>query len=49
MASDPITSWRIDGETMETLQDFIFLGPQITVDSDYRHEIKDACSLEEKL
>ena len=49
MASDPITSWRIDGETMETLQDFIFLGPQITVDSDYKHEIKDACSLEEKL
>ena len=49
MASDPITSWRIDGETMETLQDFIFLGPQITVDSDYRHEIKDAFSLEEKL
>ena len=49
MASDPITSWHIDGETMETLKDFIFLGPKITIDSDYRHEIKDACSLEENL
>ena len=49
MASGPITSWHIDGETMETLKDFTFLGPKITIDSDYRHEMKDACSLEKKL
>ena len=49
MASDPISLWHIDGETMKTLKDFIFLSPKITADSDYRHEIKDACSLEEKL
>ena len=36
----PITSWQIDGETMETLTDFIFLGSKITADSGYRHEIK---------
>ena len=40
MASGPITSWQIDGETMETVTDFIFLGSKITVDSDYIHEIK---------
>ena len=40
MASSPITSWRIDGETMETVTDFIFLGSKITVDSDCSHEIK---------
>ena len=40
MASDPITSWRIDGETMETVTDFIFLGSKITADCDYTHEIK---------
>ena len=40
MASDPITSWQIDGETMETVADFIFWGPQITADGDCRHEIK---------
>ena len=40
MASDPITSWQIDGETMETVTDFIFLGSKITVDSDSSHEIK---------
>ena len=40
MASDPITSWQIDGETMETVTDFIFLGPQITVDGDCCHEVK---------
>ena len=40
MASDPITSWQIDGETMESVTDFIFLGFQITADGDYRHEIK---------
>ena len=40
MASDPITSWQIDGETVETVTDFIFLGSQITADGDYSHEIK---------
>ena len=40
MASDPITSWQIDGETMETLTDFISGGSKITVDGDYSHEIK---------
>ena len=40
MASDPITSWQIDRETMETVTDFIFLGSKITVDSDCSHEIK---------
>ena len=49
MASGPITSWKIDGETMETVTDFIFLGSKITANGDYSHEIKDACSLEEKL
>ena len=45
MASSPITSWQIDGETMETETDFIFLGSKITADV----KLKDACSLEEKL
>ena len=40
MASGPITSWKIDGETMETVANFIFLGSKITVDSDHSHEIK---------
>ena len=40
MASSPITSWQIDGETVETVADFIFLGSQITADGDYSHEIK---------
>ena len=40
MASDPITSWQIDGETMETVTDFIFLGSQITSGGDCSHEIK---------
>ena len=40
MASSPITSWQIDGETMETVTYFIFLGSKITVDSDCSHEIK---------
>ena len=40
MASGPITSWQIDGETMETVTDFIFLGSRITADGDYSHEIK---------
>ena len=45
LASGPITSWQIDGETMETVTDFIFLGSKITADGDYSHEY----SLEEKL
>ena len=49
MASGPITSWEIDGETVETVSDFIFLGSKITADGDCSHEIKDAYSLEEKL
>ena len=40
MASGPITSWQIDGETMETVRDFIFLGSNITADGDRNHEIK---------
>ena len=40
MASNPITSWKIDGETMETVTDFIFLGSKITADGDCSHEIK---------
>ena len=40
MVSGPITSWQIDGETMETVTDFIFLGSKITADGDYSHEIK---------
>ena len=49
MASGPITSWEIDGETVETVSDFIFLGSKITAYGDYSHEIKDAYSLEGKL
>ena len=40
MASGPITSWHIDGETVETVRDFIFLGSKITANSDYSHKIK---------
>ena len=40
MASSPITSWQIDGETMKTVTDFIFLGSKITADGDCSHEIK---------
>ena len=40
MASGPITSWQIDGETMETVRDFLFLGSKITADGDCSHEIK---------
>ena len=40
MASSPITSWQIDGETVETVRDFIFLGSRITADGDCSHEIK---------
>ena len=49
MGSCPITSWQVNGETMETEVDFIFLGSKITTDGDCNHEIKDAFSLEEKL
>ena len=49
MASVPITSWEIDGETMETVTDFILGGSKITADGDCSHEIKTLCSLEEKL
>ena len=49
MASSPITSWQIDGEPVETVADFIFLGSKITADGDWSHEIKDAYFLEEKL
>ena len=49
MASGPTTSWEIDGETVETVSDFIFLGSKITEDGDCSHEIKDAYSLEAKL
>ena len=48
MASNPITSWQIDGEIMKTVTDFLFLGSKITVDGDCSHEIKRH-SLEEKL
>ena len=49
MVSSPITSWQIDGETVETVADFIFLGYKITADGDYNHEIKKWLLLEEKL
>ena len=48
MASGPITSWQIDGETMETTRDFIFLGSKITVDSDCSHEIRRCLFLRRK-
>ena len=49
MASGPITSWQIDGETVETVSDFILGGSKITADSDCSHEIKRRYSLEGKL
>ena len=49
MASGPITSWEIDGETVETVADFISGGSKITADGDCSHEIKRCCSLEGKL
>ena len=49
MATGPTTSWEIDGETVETVSDFIFWGSKITVDSDCSYKLKDAYSLEEKL
>ena len=49
MASAPITSWQIDGETMETARDFIFLGSKITADGDCSHEIKRCLLLGRKV
>ena len=49
LASGPITSWEIDGETVEIVSDFIFLGSKITADSDCTMKLKDAYSLEGKL
>ena len=49
MASGPITSWQIDGETMETVRDFIFWGSKILQMLTSAMKLKDACSLEEKL
>ena len=49
MVSSPITSWQIDGETMETVTDFIFMGSKITADGDCSHEIKRHLLLERKV
>ena len=49
MASSPIITWQIDGETTETVTDFIFLDSKFTADRDCSPELKDTCSLEEKL
>ena len=49
MASGPFTSWEIDGETVKTVADFIFLVSKIIDDGDCSHEIKNTCYLEEKL
>ena len=49
MASGPITSWQIDGETMETVADFISLDSKITVDGTAAMKLKDTCTLERKL
>ena len=49
MASGPITSWEIDGETVETVSDFIFLGSKITADGDFCHEIKRHLLLRRKV
>ena len=49
MASGPIISWKIDGETMETVTDLILGDSKITADGDCSHELKDTCSLEKKL
>ena len=49
MASGPITSWEIDGETVERVAVFVYWGSKITADGDCSHELKDICSLEEKL
>ena len=49
MASGPITSWQVDGQTVETVADFIFLGSKITADGDCSHEMERCYSLEGKL
>ena len=49
MASGPITSWEIDGETVETMSDFIFGGPKVTADGDCSHEIKRRLLLGRKI
>ena len=49
MASGPITSWQIDGETVETVAEFIFWGSKITAEVTAAMKLKDACSLEDKL
>ena len=49
MATGPITCWQMDGETMETVTHFIFLGSKITADGDAAIKLKDVCTLEEKL
>ena len=49
MSSGPITSWQTDGETMETVTDFIFLGSKITADGDYSHKIKSRLLLGRKV
>ena len=49
MASGPITSWEIEGETVETVSDFIYLGPKITADGDCSHEIKRCLPLRRKV
>ena len=49
MASSPITSWQVDGETMETVTDLIFLGSKMTADDDYSHEIKRCLLLGRKI
>ena len=49
MASGPITSWQIDGETVETVTDFIFLGSRMTADGDYSHEVKRCLLLGRKV
>ena len=48
MASSPITSWQVDGETVETVSDFILGGSKITADCDYSHEVKRCLLLERK-
>ena len=49
VVSGPITSWQMEGRKVEAMTDFLFWGSKITVDGDCSHEIKNACSLEEKL
>ena len=49
MVSSPITSWKIDGEMMETVRNYILGGSKVITDGDCSHEIKTLCSLEEKL